>query len=233
MTPFKTPNSWLHIQCFTAEWYTRFTKKKQRRSNNVMKINSICHLLCHRPKTYNLKSHWEKERRSKTNRRKTTTQRRVEGQTKSCVTNNVLPIPREIYFSGYAVFTLRNDILRFTPSSSSLRSSVHTAVTSADAAIVFRKQKWTQTEAQPRRRRPTKDLTFLRKPWESNFFTGSNFFRCYCCCALFSHEFKARNRRKVNLETLLSQLPLKSHWLSWYIDLAWIWHFVSHQVTER
>lgn len=28
-----------------------------------------------------------------------------EGQMKSCVTNNVLPIPREIYFSGYAVFS--------------------------------------------------------------------------------------------------------------------------------
>lgn len=54
------------------------------------------------PETNNLESpeqcSWDLFRRQKT-----TTQRREEGQMKSCVTNNgSLPIPREIYFSGYS-----------------------------------------------------------------------------------------------------------------------------------
>lgn len=49
-------------------------------------------------------------------RRKTTTQRREEGQMKSCVSNNVLPIPREIYFSGFAVSTPNFSRFYFTQS---------------------------------------------------------------------------------------------------------------------
>lgn len=59
-------------------------------------------------------------------RRKTTTQRREEGQMKSCVSNNVLPIPREIYFSGFAVSTPR---FYFTQSPTEKRQSAASLAT--------------------------------------------------------------------------------------------------------
>lgn len=79
-------------------------------------------------------------------RRKTTTQRREEGQMKSCVSNNVLPIPREIYFSGFAVSTPNFSRFYFTQSPSEKKTS----------ALRLSK-------------RP-KGLPHSRKPWESNFF---------------------------------------------------------------
>lgn len=69
---------------------------------------------------------------------------------KSCVTKNVLSIPREIYFSGSP-----KDILRFS--------------------LAFRKKAKSET---------------TRPHIPENH--GSQI--SLCCCALFSHEVKARNR---------------------------------------
>lgn len=53
------------------------------------------------------------------------------------------------------------------------------------------------TQSPPTEKKLTTDqdveTSHSRKPWESNFFMGSFY---SCCCALFSHEFKARNRKK-------------------------------------
>lgn len=102
--------------------------------------------------------------------RKTTTQRRVEGQMKSCVTNNVLPIPREIYFSGYAVFTLRNDIFKifsifffflfFSSHSSHFRWSNDCLPKTENNS------NWSNHDDVGQRK-----TLHSRKPWESNFFT--------------------------------------------------------------
>lgn len=56
------------------------------------------------PPAYNLDSSHRKKikkRSEAVHSGKATTQRREEGQMKSCVTNNVLPIPREIYFGEW------------------------------------------------------------------------------------------------------------------------------------
>lgn len=93
-----------YIRCFIAICMIDNPKE-----NKTMKSNSIV-------KSYNLESS-DTKREAKRSQRKTTTQRRVEGQMKSCGTNDVLPIPREIYFSGSAVLTPPNDILDIFPTS--------------------------------------------------------------------------------------------------------------------
>lgn len=139
--------------------------------NDVMKLNSNfahkSHWNC--PKLLFIRTRRTSGVRTAQRRQKTTTQRRGEGQMKSCVSNNVLPIPREIYFSGFAVSTPKwyFEILLYT--------------------IAYRKK--TSAASLETTKRPS---TFQKT-------MGVKFL--YVCCALFSHGFKARNRKKANFKS--------------------------------